>query len=134
MEAIKGLAREWEEAFNARDIDKLITFYTDNSLRIPANQAPIIGKEAIRDDFQQFFDQYTAELNSEVLDVKVCGDHAFVRGTWAETVTTKATGESLKINGNWVNLDQRQPDGSWKLIWEIWSDESLISPLQPVKE
>jgi uncharacterized protein (TIGR02246 family) len=134
IQVIKGLVREWTEAFNAGDIDKLISFYTDNSFRIPANQAPIIGKEAIRDNFQQLFDQYTSEQNSEVLDVIVCGDHAFVRGTWANTLTIKATGESLKINGNWVDLDQKQPDGSWKIIWSFWSNESLISPLQPVEE
>ena len=133
VQAIKELIKEWEEAFNTRNIEKLLSFYTDDSLRIPANQAPIIGKEAIRDSFQQEFDRFSSETESEVVDVKIGGDLAFVRGTWAATNTIKATGESLKINGNWVDLDQKQPDGSWKIIWSIWSDESLISPL-PEKE
>jgi uncharacterized protein (TIGR02246 family) len=128
VEAIKDLAKEWEVAFNAGDVDKLVSFYTDNSLRIPANQAPIIGKEAIRDNFQQLFDQYTVEANIVVLDVKVCGDHAFVRGSYATTYTIKATGESLKFNGNWVDLNQKQPDGSRKIIWNSYSNEQLIAP------
>ncbi len=110
IEAIKNLSRAFDEASTSGNIDKLVSFFTDNSIRIPANRAPIIGKEAIRDDFQQYFDQYTAEDNSEAIDVKVCGDHAFARGTWTSTVTIKATGKSLKSNGNWVTLNQKQPD------------------------
>jgi len=133
VEAIKDLTEEWNVAFNAADIDRLVSFYTHNAVRIPPNYPALIGKEAIRGWFQQIFDQFTWEGTIIAVDVQVCGDLAFARGTWTGIVAPKAGGESLKPIGNWVTIHQKQLDGSWKAICEIWSDESLVSP-PPEKE
>jgi len=130
IEANKNLNDEWDEAYNAGDIDRLLSCYTDDAVRIPPNEPALIGKEAIRGNFQQSFDQFTEESDSVVENVKIGGDLAFVRGTWTDILTPKAGGESLNLNGSFVAINQKQPDGSWKTICEIWSNEQLIFPPQ----
>ncbi len=132
IEAIKDLCEEWEVAYNANDIDKLLSLYADNSLRIPANQPPVIGKEAIRGSFKQEFDEFTYEEEDVLEDVEVSGDLAFARGAWKSILAPRAGGESRTLNGNWLEILKKQPDGSWKIIIEIWSDETLVSP--PLKK
>jgi uncharacterized protein (TIGR02246 family) len=129
-EEIKQLLKEWVEASNAGDIDRIMSLVTDNSVIIPPNAAPLIGKEAIRKDQQQSFDQYTSTGDEAVVDFHACGDFAFSRGTWTTSVTPKAGGESKELNGNFIDIYQQRPDGAWKLYWNMWSDESLVSPPQ----
>ena len=126
--ACKNLNDEWDEAYDARDIDRLVSIFTDDAVRMPPNEPALIGKEEIRSNFQQEFDQFSSEQESEVLDVKIGGDLAFVRGTWKDIQTPKAGGESRNVNGNFTFINQKQPDGSWKIICETWSIEQLILP------
>lgn len=130
IEANKNLNDAWDEAYNAGDMDRLLSLYTDDAVRIPPNEPALIGMEEIRSNFQQIFDQFTEENNSAVVDVKIGGDLAFVRGTWTDIQTPKAGGEALNLNGSFVAINQKQPDGSWKTICEIWSNEQLIYPPQ----
>jgi uncharacterized protein (TIGR02246 family) len=133
IEAIKNVTEKWEVAYNDSDIDSLMSLYADNSVRIPANQPIVIGKEAVRNSFQQEFDLLTNQEDDVVVEAQVSGDLAFTRGTWKNIETPKAGGESRTVNGNWITILKRQPDGSWKIIYEMWSDESLVSP-PPEKE
>ena len=130
IEANKNLNDAWDEAYNAGDVDRLMSLYTDDAVRIPPNEPALIGKEAIQGNFQQSFDLFTKETDSVVVDRKIGGDLAFVRGTWKDIQTPKAGGESLNLNGSFVAINQKQPDGSWKIICEIWSNEQLIFPPQ----
>jgi uncharacterized protein (TIGR02246 family) len=130
IEAIKKINDEFDAAFNAGDVERIIAIFADDAVRIPPNAPPLIGKEAIRAYFQQHFDQFASEQESILVDYKVSGDLAFTRGTWKNIVTPKAGGESRTVNGSWVSIYRKQSDGTWKCICNIWSDESLVSPTQ----
>jgi len=133
-EEIRHLIKEWVEASNAGDIDKIMSLVTDDCVMIPPNAPPLIGKDAIRKDYQESFDLYSSQGDETIAEFRVSGDFAFSRGTWTHSQTPKAGGESKKTNGSFLDIYQKQPDGSWKLFWNAWSDESLISPPPPEKE
>lgn len=127
-EEIKQLLKEWVEASNAGDIERIMSLVTDDSVIIPPNGPPLVGKDAIRKDQQQSFDLYLSQGAEAVADFRVCGDFAFSRGTWETSVTPKAGGESKVLKGYFVDIYQKQPDGAWKLFWNMWSDESSVTP------
>ena len=129
-EAIKKITDDFNAAINAGNIDKLVSLYTDDAVRIPPNKPPLVGKETIRSLFQEQLDQFTVQNEGVIVDLKVSGDLAFFRGSWTSIITPKTGGESLKENGSFVQVVQKQPDGSWKAICNIVSDESLVSPTQ----
>jgi len=132
-EAIKKITDDFNAALNAGDIDKLVSLFTDDAVRIPPNEPALIGKEAIRGLFQQQLDQFTVQNEGVIVDLKVSGDLAFFRGSWTSINTPKDGGEPLKYNGSYVSVIQKQPDGSWKTICNSWSNEQLILP-PPEKE
>ena len=131
--AINGLLNAFDSAANASDADGLVALYMDNAVRIPPNEPALMGKEAIRGHFQQYYDQFTEEVDNVVVDVHVSGDLVFSRGTYTINITLRAGGESFKTKGSWVSIQKKQSDGSMKVVCDIWSDESLVSPL-PEKE
>jgi len=127
-EAIKKITDDFNAALNAGDIDKLVSLFTDDAVRIPPNEPALIGKEAIRGMFQQQLDQFTVQNEGVIVDLKVSGDLAFFRGSWTSINTPKDGGKPLKYNGSYVSVIQKQPDGSWKTICNSWSNEQLILP------
>jgi len=65
--------------------------------------------------------------------VRVSGDLAVVRGTDTGTTAPKSGGEPVKYNLKWLTVLERQPDGTWKWIYEMWNDNDPL-PEKPEKE
>jgi uncharacterized protein (TIGR02246 family) len=128
IQAIRNVAEKWEAAINSGDIDTIMSFYSEDAVKIPPNEPRVLGKEAIRDGYQKLFEKYTHKEDHVVTDIKVNGDLAFTNTTWSLIATPKDGGESTKHRGNWIRIFGQQPDGSWKVIYMMWSDESLVSP------
>ena len=130
IQAIKDIYTEWEAGANAANIDKSLSSIADDIILIPPNEPAYVGKDAFRDYFQQIFDKFTVQEKYVVEDVKVNGDLAFAHVTYSGTYTPKAGGEPNTSKGHGIDIVEKQPDGVWKSIYSIWSDESLVYPDQ----
>ena len=119
--AIKAEVEKFDVAWNSQDVEALLSLYSEDAVRMPPNEAEEVGKEAIRESFQRFFDEMISEGNSVTVDVRVAGDLAYARGTWLGTDTPKAGGESVQEDSKWLEVLQRQADGSWQIICEMGS-------------
>jgi len=130
IQAIKEGYAEWEAGVNAADIDRSLSSIADDVVLIPPNEPAIIGRDAFRSYFQQIFDAFTVQEKYVVEDVKVSGNLAFAHFTYSGIYTLKGNGESFKTEGNGIEIIERQPDGVWKTIYSICSDEGLVRPTQ----
>ena len=130
IQIIKDIVVGINAAVNVADIEKLMSFYADDAVEIPPNKPASIGKEAIRNGIQQYFDEVVYQEDAVVKAVHVSGDLAFAHVAWSGVATPKAGGESRKGNGNLIMIFKKQADGAWNCIYSIYSNESLISPTQ----
>ena len=122
--ALEAIAKEYEAAFSAGDVEALVALHADDAIRMPPNAPPVVGKEAIQAAYQTTFDEFAAKITLSLEEVEVAGDWAFVRGTSPVTVTPKAGGEPLEDEGKYLSIRKRQPDGSWKIFRTIWSSNN----------
>ncbi|MDA2931058.1 DUF4440 domain-containing protein [Acidobacteria bacterium AH-259-O06] len=122
-EAIKKLHQEAVAAFNAGDLDALMAFWTDDPVYMPAGVPAVHGKEKIRDFYTEFKAQANV-LSSE--EVVIAGEWAFERGTFSGAITPKEGSEPVQVSGKFLDIWQRQSDGSWKIARAIWN---LDNPL-----
>jgi uncharacterized protein (TIGR02246 family) len=130
--AVEQIAVDWNAAYAAEDVEALVSFFTDDAVRIPANEPALIGKDAVRTWFQGQFDQFIVDTESTLVDVRVSGDLAYFWGTWAGSNTPREGGQPVEANGSFVGVAERQADGSWKTIFNSWSMEQLELP--PMEE
>ena len=128
VQAIKGIIAEWNAAFNTGDIEKSMSYRAEDQISIHPNEPALVGKEAHRRLFQQWFDEYVFDEKDVVQNVHVSGDLAVAHITWSAINTPKAGGKPTKGNGNMIGVFKKQPDGDWRGIYLIYSDESLVYP------
>ena len=131
IQAIRDSIMELEAAVNAGDTDRLMPLSTNDIVVIRPNEPALIGKEANRRRNQQEFDEFALQEVYEIKNIDVSGDLAVAHFTWSTTATIKASGKTVNPKGNWIMVYKRQPDGAWKIIYSIWSDENLIYPPLP---
>ena len=73
-------------------------------------------------------DALASSLNEEtdtIEDVVFSGEWAIARLTWRSTDTLKG-GEPIQLSGKAISLCKRQPDGSWKTVWDIWNSDAPL--------
>ena len=121
--AIKTLMDEWVQLYNARDFDKLMSvFYAENSMLMSPN-ASSQGKEAILRGFRKDDELNEEHVDSSVVeDVRVSGDLGVARGKDTGTTTPRNGGKPEQYDLKWLIAFERQSDGSWKCIYEMWND------------
>ena len=116
-EAIEQAHQEAVSAFNASDVDALMAFWTDEPVYMPPDVPALHGKEAIR----EFYGQLLARMEIDSLsseEVVVAGDWAFERGT---AMILEEGGEAEQVSAKYLDIWQRQADGSWKIARAIWN-------------
>lgn len=132
ISAIKASIDEFVQLYNAGDFERIVSiFYAENAVQMPPNESIRKGKEAIRLGYQKAHELNDEHIDSSVVeDVRVSGDLAVVWGIDTGTTTPISGGEPVKYSLKWLNVLERQPDGTWKWIYETWNDNPLPELLE----
>ena len=122
-EAVVALGEAWDEANNAEDVEALLGLYTQDAIRMNADEPLIQGTEALRMDFEDAFAAQKPDGSGPILGLEIEGDWAYMWGTWTDHPTLKETGETLEDSGKWLNVLRSTPEG-WKIYVEIWNRDA----------
>jgi uncharacterized protein (TIGR02246 family) len=115
--AIRAASVAWSQAATAKDLDKAVSFYSDDALQFP-NKAPAAkGKENIRKNWAPMLAAPGPGLSWQTGSVEVArsGDIAFETGTYVFLSTDKK-GKSSDEKGKFVVVWKKQSDGSWRVV------------------
>jgi ketosteroid isomerase-like protein len=55
------------------------------------------------------------------LEVVVAGPWAYSRGLYTQDLTSKATGNVAHVDGKFLTIFRKQPDGSWKIYRDCFN-------------
>ena len=125
VEAVTAAVNEiWEQyaaSVNAGDVEGWISLWTDDGIQMRPNSPSIVGKEAIRARRESAAELFSVEMEIINEEVQTSGDWAIARGIYTAVLTPKAGGEETFVDGKYMTLLQRQPDGSWKIYRDIFN-------------
>ena len=117
---IKLTAEEWDMNAKAGNL-KNVDHYTDDAIRID-NGGIYEGKEAIGKLLQSYNENTFLFLENKVEKIWISGDLATVRGSFLGSFILKESGDTLNLKGAWVDVCERQSDGSWRMVLTIGTD------------
>jgi uncharacterized protein (TIGR02246 family) len=125
--AIKALYDEWAQIYNKGDFERLMSiFYAENALMMPPDEPICKGKDAILLWYQKASELIDDHVDSYVVeDVRVSGNLAAVCGIDMNTRTPRGGGAAVKYSVKSLTVFERQPDGTWKCLWETWNGNPL---------
>ena len=111
---IKLTAEEWDMNAKAGNL-KNVDFYTEDAIRID-NGVIYEGKEAIGNLLRSYNENTILTMENKVENIWISGDLATVRGSFLGSFILKESGDTLHLKGAWVDVCERQSDGSWKMV------------------
>jgi len=124
--AIIDLKNQYRSSQNAGDLDRFMSLWTEDGILMPPNRPPVIGKDQIRVIAKGHFDKFTIDMDGTEAEVEVAGGWAFTRGTYTVTLTPEEGGQPVFIDGKYIDILERQSDGSWMMHRTIFN--SNVAP------
>ncbi len=129
-EFAKAVDQTWTEyaaLLNAGDADAWIKLWDDMGVQLPPGAPANVGKDAILQASRGKHETYDYEemvINNE--EVEVSGDLGVARGTYSLLLIPRAGGDNIPIEGKYLTIFKRQPDGTWKIYRDAFN--SSVAP------
>jgi uncharacterized protein (TIGR02246 family) len=123
--AIRDLSDvQWLNAEQAKDVDSVLSVFADNASLFPPNASIVTGIEAIRARLSEEYSGPRVAISWQTTKVEVSrsGDLAYSHGTHEVTVNDPE-GNPVTDKGKWVTVWEKQPDGTWKVVADIWNTD-----------
>lgn len=113
------MVNAYVQAFNAGDAAAVSNMYTEDGFHAYANLPPAQGRSAIASTLQDRF--AAGQPTIEIHDVGTVdlGNGWAIDGGWYVMTAPGEGGATMAQNGAYLNLLQRQTDGTWKIHWGV---------------
>jgi uncharacterized protein (TIGR02246 family) len=123
--AIRQIIERWSDAAENKDVNSFVSFYAPDGTVMPPNAPPAPGPDAIRQVFTDLFALPGLQITfaTDKVEVARSGDLAYDIG-WYELTVNDEQGNPSTTRGKYVVVWKKQTDGSWKVIYDMFSPNS----------
>jgi uncharacterized protein (TIGR02246 family) len=130
-QTLRELDDQWSKAAIAKDVDKTVSYYSDDAVVMPPNAPSATTKEAIRKVWQDLLTTpgFAISWKTTKVEVAKSGDLACLSGTY-EVTMNDASGKPANDRGKYVEVWEKQADGKWKCGADIWNSDLPASPAE----
>jgi len=123
--AVEDTWDKYSAAMNAENPVLWISLWDENGIQMPPGAPAVVGKAAIEKGIHASYEALDwEEFTIRLEEVKVAGDWGFARGTYSASITPRAGGETAFLNGKYLTIFKRQPDGSWKIFRDCFNSSA----------
>jgi uncharacterized protein (TIGR02246 family) len=108
--------QEYAAAANDGDLERWMALWIDDGIQMAPDVPRRVGKDEIREGMQPLFDLFdTSDMVIDTEEVRILGDRAYSHGTYVFEMGPKEGGESKSYSGKFLDILEKQVDGSWKI-------------------
>ena len=121
---IRALDSEWSQAAQSKDVDKMVSYYSDDASAFPFNAPIATGKEQIRQLWSALMAQpgFSLSFAPTKIDVAKSNDLAYEAGTF-ELKMNDAQNNPTTTNGKYVVCWKKSAKGEWKVQFDIFNTD-----------
>ena len=112
---------DFAAAFNSKDADKVLSFYSSEIVFMPPNSPILRGKEAVRKFYDDLYTEGATELRMESVDVGGHGPLAYESGTFSLN-RRPSGGAHTRDRGKYLFI-WRNTNGTWLNEYTMWSSD-----------
>lgn len=124
-EKVMQMSREWSKAAAAGDVEKIISFWSDDAVVMSAGQPVLSGKQAIRKMVEDSYKMpgFRISWQPQSVEVSESGDMAYIIAN-SQISFADSTGNPITIHNKAVEIWRKYADGSWKNAVDISTPQS----------
>jgi ketosteroid isomerase-like protein len=128
-QALRDLDAQWAAAAGSKDLDKTVSFYSDDAIVMPPNASAATSSAAIRKVWQDLLSSPGLVISWKTGKVEVAksGDLACLSGSY-ELTMNDASGKPVNDHGKFVEVWEKQSAGKWKCGTDIWNSDLPAAP------
>jgi len=121
-EQISKMVQEFAAAYNAKDVEKIGTYFAGNASLMPANRSTLTGVDAIKGFYQERVGiEGATNLAIQMLSVQGQGTLAYFAGTFS--LDLKPEGGPERHDRGKVIWILRKLGGQWRFEYQIMSSD-----------
>jgi len=120
-QAIAAVSAQFEAAENAGNVEHMLPLFADDLVILSPNAPELSGADRIAAAMRALHEAFAVRVEYTSQEIDAFGDWGFDRGTERFTLTPKGGGAPISVNGKYLWLYRRQPDGSWKQSRVMWN-------------
>jgi uncharacterized protein (TIGR02246 family) len=124
-QAIRELIETWHKATANGDLEQLKTLMADDVVYLVAAQPPMRGRDAFAANFKKATESFQIESSSDIQELHVNGDWAYLWNYLVVVMTPKAGGQPNRRTGNVLSVLRKQSSGEWVMF----RDANLLAEL-----
>jgi ketosteroid isomerase-like protein len=118
-QAVRDADAEWSKVAGAKDLDKTVSFYADDAVVLPPNEAAVTTKDGIRNLWKGFLDSLqNISWKTTRVETSKSGDMACLIGTYELTMK-----DGTKDHGKYCEVWEKKADGKWKVATDMFSSD-----------
>lgn len=121
---------EWAGvASEGKDVDRIVSYWSDDAVVIPQGEATAEGKEAIRKFVAASLQVPGFKIHwvSDKVTFSPDGKLAYLRST-NQTTVPGPNGTPLTMPGRAVTIWRKDADGVWRCVVDIFNDSPATAP------
>lgn len=113
---IYELWNEYAAALLDGDPERWMSLWVDGGIQMRPDTPRCVGKQQIHKKMQPLFDLCdTSNMIIHAEEVRILGNWAYSYGTFKFEMTTKEGGKTTSYTGKFLDILEKQVDGSWKI-------------------
>jgi uncharacterized protein (TIGR02246 family) len=128
-QAIRDQETAAQQAWAAKDTDKVASLYADDATVMLPDTPVMTGKAAISAGFKGAGSDPNFALSLQTTSVDTSGDLGYVRGSYMVHQTDATSKKATMEKGNYVLVYKKQADGSWKIVADTAIPEAPAMPI-----
>jgi ketosteroid isomerase-like protein len=114
---------EWAASAAGTDVERIVSYWTDDAVIYAPREAPVAGKAAIRkyvgDSLK--IPGFSVSWKPAAAVVSASGDLGYTTGTNTFTFPD-AQGRPTMSNGRYVTVWRREADRRWRCVVDFWNE------------
>ena len=121
--AMRATTTEWAKVAAAKDLEKTLSYYTDDASLFPPNAPVMTGADARRKAWTAMLAHTDLTLSFATTKVEQrSGDLGYETGTVEESFKDDA-GKPVHVTGKYAGVWKKQADGQWKAVVDIFNSD-----------
>jgi ketosteroid isomerase-like protein len=121
--ALRKTDSTWSSLADVKDMDKAVSYWSDDAVVIPPGQPIVKGKEALKKFVENSKNIPGFSISWKSYDIHFSSD-AKLAYMYGENLMTMndSTGKKMSFPGRGYTIWRKEADGNWKCVVDFWND------------